>query len=76
MTPGATSRSPRISTSPETWPRRSFSVNIGVERDHDCSAGGVCPAARAWGTTIELITTPERTAYHDRTDLRRWQDEG
>jgi len=23
---------------------------------------------------IEFITTPDRMAYHDQTDLRRWQD--
>jgi hypothetical protein len=28
-----------------------------------------------WGTTMEFITTPDRMACHDQTDLRRWQDE-
>ena len=35
----------------------------------------VCYCRMPWGTTMEFITTPDRMAYHDQTDLRRWQDE-
>ena len=35
----------------------------------------VCYCRMPWGTTVEFITTPDRMAYHDQTDLRRWQDE-
>ncbi|MDR4305939.1 VOC family protein [Chelatococcus sambhunathii] len=35
----------------------------------------VCYGRTPWGTTMEFITTPDRMAYHDQTDLRRWQDE-
>jgi hypothetical protein len=35
----------------------------------------VCYCRMPWGTTIEFITTPDRMAYRDQTDLRRWQDE-
>ena len=35
----------------------------------------VCYCGMPWGTTMEFITTPDRMAYHDHTDLRRWQDE-
>jgi len=28
----------------------------------------------AVGTTMEFITVPDRMAYHDQTNLRRWQD--
>lgn len=35
----------------------------------------VCYCRAPWGTMIEFITTPDRMAYHDQTDLRRWQDE-
>lgn len=39
------------------------------------SGNKVCYCRMPWGTTMEFITTPDRMAYHDRTDLRRWQDE-
>ncbi|MDR9781152.1 VOC family protein [Rhizobium redzepovicii] len=35
----------------------------------------VCYCRTPWGTMIEFITTPDRMAYRDQTDLRRWQDE-
>ena len=35
----------------------------------------VCYCRLPWGTMMEFITTPDRMAYHDQTDLRRWQDE-
>lgn len=35
----------------------------------------VCYGRMPWGTTMEFITTPDRMAYRDQTDLRRWQDE-
>ncbi|PYE22053.1 alpha/beta hydrolase family protein [Rhizobium sp. PP-CC-3A-592] len=38
-------------------------------------ANKVCYCRAPWGTMIEFITTPDRMAYHDQTDLRRWQDE-
>lgn len=35
----------------------------------------VCYCRMPWGTTIEFITLPDRMAYRDQTDLRRWQDD-
>ena len=39
------------------------------------SGNRVCYCQMPWGTTIEFITTPDRMAYRDQTDLRRWQDD-
>lgn len=35
----------------------------------------LCYCRMPWGTTMEFITSPDRIAYLDQTDLRRRQDE-
>ncbi|MFB9048033.1 glyoxalase/bleomycin resistance/dioxygenase family protein [Sphingobium indicum] len=54
---------------PLTAPR---AIPYATERG---SGNKVCYCRMPWGTTMEFITTPDRMAYHDQTDLRRWQDE-